>query len=146
MNEKERLAALRAVGQRIALELECLEQVTIAELQKKLAAEKERADYAWKNTQVIDAERMKQDVTIAELRQRLEWQPIETAPKDGSLILMTGTNINYPVNQISTGFFNDHGVWECYGVWISPTHWMPLPNLPALADGERYAGVRRSPI
>ena len=61
----------------------------------------------------------------------VDWQPIETAPKNGRDVLM--------VTQygIRTCFWDEArgGVWS---IWpgreeARPTHWAPLPGLPALA-------------
>lgn len=60
-----------------------------------------------------------------------KWQPIETAPKDGTIILFF-----IPFCEIVTS-----GVYEkAYNEWRSlmvphatlnpPTHWMPLPEQP----------------
>ena len=74
------------------------------------------------------------------------WQPIETAPKDGSTILVFGEG------EISVAFWENPvrcGFWRCVGYGIlacedsgspyarppslihpDPTHWMPLPITP----------------
>ena len=72
-----------------------------------------------------------------------EWQPIETAPHDGTWILVTGfrQQHNGPISHMFAvaAFFprsekNPMGPYEWfYGTkreqYIdSPTHWMPLPN------------------
>jgi hypothetical protein len=72
----------------------------------------------------------------------MEWQNIETAPKDGVLILLYGTSIVAPgVFSLGEWHFwegpiadNDNGntVGEMNG-WTrgyGPTHWMPLPAPP----------------
>jgi len=78
---------------------------------------------------------------ITELREtRAAWRPIETAPKDGSYLLLC------------EGWFVTLGTWMKSDAlrdeaWIafdsirtihkttvmSPTHWMPLPAVPELA-------------
>lgn len=74
------------------------------------------------------------------------WQPIETAPRDGTLILIcTGNYFDrtkdnlFPIGCPTTASWrpyhpNAKGK-ECWrdsnGNKISPTHWMPLPADPA---------------
>lgn len=70
------------------------------------------------------------------------WQTIETAPKDGTKVLLF-----VPANEpkVCFGFFNDTETFS-YGVsysksqgwiltaggsgWAEPTHWQPLPADP----------------
>ena len=54
------------------------------------------------------------------------WQPIETAPKGGSSILLAT-----PKGLIADGFWSPvYGVWSWPYVMVEPTHWMPLPDPP----------------
>jgi hypothetical protein len=52
------------------------------------------------------------------------WQPIETAPKDGEVILACYAPKNLQKTTWWTG--------ENWQMWrgIQPTHWMPLPQPP----------------
>ncbi len=76
--------------------------------------------------------------------ERVGWQPIETAPKDGTLILLyrpLAGRTNDPVIAIKRGVPRDTGCWEetvPHGMDDSnytdgcckATHWMPLPAAP----------------
>ena len=63
----------------------------------------------------------------------LRWQPIATAPKDGTEIL--GLFPDYHLRMNVTSMF-----WDVPGFWVNafededyhaePTHWMPLPAPP----------------
>lgn len=62
-----------------------------------------------------------------------EWMPIETAPKDGTRVLLYrgGFAESMAVAWFSCMEFND----DCWipmngSVFPEPTHWMPLPEPP----------------
>lgn len=76
-----------------------------------------------------------------------QWRLIESAPKDGTLILLAGGTVDdhYPPEgmetRIVTGWWHqpEYGepAWrhctydsDYYGEYGSPTHWMPAPNPP----------------
>lgn len=72
------------------------------------------------------------DKRIAELEAALpQWQPIETAPKDNTPILV-------PTNAHSDGIvivrwytYNGLAAWRDWDEDVHfPTHWMPLPQPP----------------
>jgi hypothetical protein len=91
--------------------------------------------------------------------ERHQWQPIESAPKDGTLVLLIVNNGEMPTGGISAkpledeefsrtvGFNNRDNtgddVWDLAGwCWehdhftqasrgVVPTHWMPFPPSPA---------------
>lgn len=51
-----------------------------------------------------------------------EWQPIETAPKDGTSILLRS-----PQGRIADGFWGQYGAWAWPYVMVEPIEWRPLP-------------------
>lgn len=61
-----------------------------------------------------------------------DWQPIETAPKDGTLVLTIG----HPDTRIPS-IFNFKGKSWGPEIFLDggyyPTHWMPLPKPPKAA-------------
>jgi hypothetical protein len=71
------------------------------------------------------------------------WKPIETAPRDGQWVLLCGGDIKYrwdgdTIPQSVVGQFDGNDGWQFawydsgyYGVYETPTHWMPLPQPPA---------------
>jgi hypothetical protein len=74
----------------------------------------------------------------------MNWQPIETAPKDGTFIL--GYYADRPwlwdIVQWDAGYLG--GAWwggghENDGPLFPPTHWMPLPDPPVATKMERAA-------
>lgn len=74
-----------------------------------------------------------------------EWQPIETAPKDGTRILLLR-----PEREPTCGRWDDekyankpepHWTDDNARLWgrrdtktRTPTHWMPLPKLPSSSE------------
>ena len=65
----------------------------------------------------------------------MEWQPIETAPKDGTLVLVwdedTGGAFAAQFLVEVTGWGNPGEWMDWHGMrLLQPTHWMPLPDPP----------------
>lgn len=63
------------------------------------------------------------------------WQPIETAPKDGTDILVMASYSMAP----AVVYWKNGNVWDCWclsavmlrvGDEVKLTHWMPLPEPP----------------
>ncbi len=59
------------------------------------------------------------------------WQPISTAPKDKTRVLLFGGG------YMETGYYDDSPRIGPYPNWrwpiaLNPTHWMPLPNPPKI--------------
>ena len=68
----------------------------------------------------------------------MDWQPIETAPRDGTLILVC-TRGYQRIRSMMTTFWSEASAkrfgakfgWYHEGDGaITPTHWMPLPAPP----------------
>ena len=63
----------------------------------------------------------------------MEWQPIETAPKDGRQLILLKT----PYSPDGTLAYSNTW-WTCgFSVECKPTHWKPAPN--AEVNGGRLA-------
>ena len=74
----------------------------------------------------------------------MTWQPIETAPTDGTEIdVWSVVNSGQPVadgkrvpdvHWDTTGSLGGFVAWDCYADWFIavpyPTHWMPRPEAP----------------
>jgi hypothetical protein len=73
------------------------------------------------------------------------WQPIETAPKDGTPIICWSSQIKYEYGIVIGEYIPEkiqtyNGIeYTNIGVWVNsnlknrnikPTHWMHLPDLP----------------
>lgn len=86
---------------------------------------------------------------IARIRAEAEWQPIETAPKDGTRIDIWAINhslFNKPGSRIIDAYWGRVSDWmgrerdDWVGAaseHIEPTHWRPLPAPPALSKGDQ---------
>lgn len=82
----------------------------------------------------------------------MEWQPIETAPKDGTEVLIAGGtysdgwNTEIPFRGVSIAYwYRCHDAhWrgddlQAHDEWREhkPTHWMPLPPPPQDNGGQQ---------
>jgi len=72
---------------------------------------------------------------IKQLEGAKQWQPIETAPKDGTEILCWVLGCD----EHQVLWWSEHDCWKRWGdtyEHYSPTHWMPLPMQPNAAMKE----------
>lgn len=74
----------------------------------------------------------------------MNWQPIETAPKDGTRVDLWMHDVDHPAGyrmadarweddrwQVAWRFWVEGGGQDSKGRWhIRATHWMPLPEPP----------------
>jgi hypothetical protein len=74
---------------------------------------------------------------MAETETSTVWHPIETAPRDGTIVLLySPARGDTPRDHYGPGQFDAcDPVMCCQGRWEhelfgDPTHWMPLPELP----------------
>lgn len=73
---------------------------------------------------------------IAELEAATQWQPIATAPKDGTMIVLLAENTAVNVGSYSADSYNQWRWRRVNGGRIAPTHWQPLPQPPQPATGQ----------
>lgn len=68
--------------------------------------------------------------------ERYEWQPIDTAPKDGTRVIAFFPLFKTAKVAWHKTFYLDGPLWACDAVrspdrWSDqPSHWMPLPAAP----------------
>lgn len=66
----------------------------------------------------------------------MEWQSIETAPKDGTQVLARVKMDSYPAETRIICYYPSKYFWSCEAGPFEgeddyePTHWMPLPPAP----------------
>ena len=99
-----------------------------------------------RNTFVVDSEAIDQaivhlsaeGVSVPVREGSGGWQPMETAPKDGTSILIARTIYGLACVDFAWFTSGDTGPhWRNYEAeHLFPTHWMPLPD-PPKAEGER---------
>ena len=90
-----------------------------------------------------------QDAEIARLRQQLEWQPIETAPRDGTVIEVVFKRFKCPILCYWRNWDEHQLHWEGKKPWAgwyssrnerfhpseAATLWRALPPLPQPQEG-----------
>lgn len=82
--------------------------------------------------------------TICKALEAQQWQPIATAPKDGTYILLyRPVEDGRHKDAVREGKYHRYGMrytWRVRSgcVWDidAPTHWMPLPEAPAQEGGD----------
>ena len=78
------------------------------------------------------------DLSLSDVLEILErnagWRPIETAPRDGTRILVFTHYDKYGPLRVVVGAMFSHGAWRRTPVTsaeaLNPSHWMPLPTAP----------------
>lgn len=73
------------------------------------------------------------------------WQPIGTAPKDGTLLLVWAPGVEGLNAIFSLCAWHDEAGF-CIDELRQPTHWMPLPEPPSAALRGREPATQKSQI
>jgi hypothetical protein len=63
------------------------------------------------------------------------WQPIETAPRDGTTVLLFSRDGSAADGYWLQAGYNGCGAWIWPYVYKTPAHWQPLPEPPAQLAG-----------
>lgn len=74
----------------------------------------------------------------------MKWQPIETAPKDVSVLVFIPHAEHYGEGIYRAILSSEFGSWTTFGLHVGravgagcwPTHWMPLPDAPEALESE----------
>lgn len=84
----------------------------------------------------LEADNTRLAAEIERLRAALEWQPIKTAPRDGTRFTapnMYGAPTVGMWTNLYDGCWYDLQIGHLNGHW-KPTHWRPLPPPPVTGD------------
>jgi len=109
-------------------------------------------DDAWMLAHEVEGAPTVKDGLTVERERIVAWQPIESAPRDATWVLLCGGTIDYgwdgetqPDMVVGQRVHPDHESWQFawydggyYGEYENATHWMPRPGLPA--SGDHLAG------
>lgn len=76
----------------------------------------------------------------------IKWQPIETAPKDGSTILLIQMDAEEPEASACAwhDLFGDAGFWrvgcpfQMETDFPAPTHWLPMPGTQTFLASDNH--------
>lgn len=62
----------------------------------------------------------------------MTWQPIESAPRDGTALLVFSDSRAFEAHWVDEPRNSNGGFWFSIPAWksVSPTHWTPLPQPP----------------
>lgn len=58
------------------------------------------------------------------------WQPIETAPRDGTRVLLS----NKSGTRVADGMYGNYKVWSWPYVLVEPAYWRPMPAAPGAQE------------
>ena len=75
-------------------------------------------------------EGMARRIELLEAQLAAAWQPIETAPKDGTEVLLKTSRTGRIANGLWNAVNSEHGFWVWAYIQAEPAHWMPLPKSP----------------
>ena len=64
-----------------------------------------------------------------------DWQPIETAPKNGTCVLVVSQHGSWFAGFFVAYWAGDHWAYSV-NRRCNPTHWRPLPTPPASQEGQ----------
>lgn len=81
-------------------------------------------------TRSLTVEGASAEAEIQRLRAASQWQPIETAPKDGTPVLAWDEGAVCIVTWVSGDPVDPDGWYDVRRLDPAPTHWQPLPPAP----------------